>query len=73
MMMNQYNQVIEMQKCTGCDYYDFHNIQECILLKKMFRYNSKLYQHPLTIFKKMCKNKGEYEKQTIQNYLSEQL
>lgn len=43
MMMNQYNQVIEMQTCTGCDYYDFHNIQECILLKKMFRYNSKLY------------------------------
>lgn len=43
MMMNQYNQVIEMQKCTGCDYYDFLNIQECILLKKMFRYNPKLY------------------------------
>lgn len=43
MMMNQYNQVVEMQKFTGSDYYDFANIREGILLKRMFRYNRKLY------------------------------
>lgn len=43
MMMNQYNQVVEMQKFTGSDYYDFDYIREGILLKRMFRYNRKLY------------------------------